>query len=76
VSALVCSPTRACACVHRLDRKTYGLSPQVRESGQEKQGFGPAVVCMGMVKEDWALAPRLSVREGACVCRQRNTAVS
>jgi 23S rRNA-/tRNA-specific pseudouridylate synthase len=36
VSALVCSPTRACACVHRLDRKTYGLSPQVRESGQEK----------------------------------------
>jgi hypothetical protein len=34
VSAPVCSPTRARACLHRF--------------GQERQSFGPAVACTGM----------------------------
>jgi hypothetical protein len=38
VSSPVCSPTRAHACVHKLDRKTYG--------------FGHLGVCVQCVQND------------------------
>jgi hypothetical protein len=40
VSAPACSPTRACACVHRLDKKNPPVRPLkcVRSRGQVRPG--------------------------------------
>jgi hypothetical protein len=53
VSAPVCSPTHARACVHMLDRKMRwfshsGVCVRVHRFVQDKQSFGLVVACTGM----------------------------